>query len=324
MAYRQKELKAKQDAGEDVENPNILGVCLSSRRNMCIHPVVSRYDNPNKVDAMCRNLTASFVLDSKEQAHAEEKTADIEVCDFYSGYRRNVSDALSGVYSLADMKDLGKQKGWCPYFMARRLINFANVVVYNYQYMLDPKISSLVSKEIEKESIVVFDEAHNIDNICIEALSVQLDKRTIQASSRNLQQLQTALEKMQATDAERLNAEYQSLVAGLAQSGTLAEDALAGPPHSPHRHPARGRARKHSESEALHHVLANYRGVFQVVAQRQKRDEPATATVRAELADSNTHARSESAEICVRQTRELAQDAADQGPRPIYPNPKDR
>jgi DNA excision repair protein ERCC-2 len=27
-----------------------------------------------------------------------------------------------------------------------------------------------VSKEIEKESIIVFDEAHNIDNVCIESL----------------------------------------------------------------------------------------------------------------------------------------------------------
>jgi DNA excision repair protein ERCC-2 len=32
----------------------------------------------------------------------------------------------------------------------------------------DPKISNMVSKEIEKDSIIVFDEAHNIDNICIE------------------------------------------------------------------------------------------------------------------------------------------------------------
>lgn len=34
----------------------------------------------------------------------------------------------------------------------------------------DPKISNMVSKEIEKDSIVVFDEAHNIDNICIEVI----------------------------------------------------------------------------------------------------------------------------------------------------------
>jgi Rad3-related DNA helicase len=31
-----------------------------------------------------------------------------------------------------------------------------------------------VSKEMEKECVVVFDEAHNIDNVCIEALSVNI------------------------------------------------------------------------------------------------------------------------------------------------------
>lgn len=29
---------------------------------------------------------------------------------------------------------------WCPYFLARHIINHANVLVYNYQYMLDPKV----------------------------------------------------------------------------------------------------------------------------------------------------------------------------------------
>jgi len=37
-------------------------------------------------------------------------------------------------------------------------------------------VSNLVSRELEAESIVVFDEAHNIDNVCIEALSVTLDR----------------------------------------------------------------------------------------------------------------------------------------------------
>lgn len=38
----------------------------------------------------------------------------------------------------------------------------ANVVVYSYPYLLDPKIAELVSKEFSKKSVVVFDEAHNI------------------------------------------------------------------------------------------------------------------------------------------------------------------
>lgn len=40
----------------------------------------------------------------------------------------------------------------------------ANIVVYSYHYLLDPKIADLVSKELAKKSVVVFDEAHNIGN----------------------------------------------------------------------------------------------------------------------------------------------------------------
>ena len=41
-------------------------------------------------------------------------------------------------------------------------IAFANVIVYSYYYLLDPKVADLVSRELSKECIVVFDEAHNI------------------------------------------------------------------------------------------------------------------------------------------------------------------
>ena len=55
--------------------------------------------------------------------------------------------------------------------------------------MLDPKVSNLVSKELEAESVVVFDEAHNIDNVCIEALSVTIDKKMIDQSTRAINTL---------------------------------------------------------------------------------------------------------------------------------------
>ena len=37
----------------------------------------------------------------------------------------------AGVYTLEELKELGKGKGWCPYFLARHVIAFADVVVYN-------------------------------------------------------------------------------------------------------------------------------------------------------------------------------------------------
>jgi len=201
-----------------VSTRKTLGICLSSRRNMCIHPAVSKFDNREKVDALCRNLTASFVREQKEEKGGE----GVSVCEFYEGYKLNGSDAtLTGVHSLDNLKEVGKEKKWCPYFMARHLINLANVVVYNYQYMLDPRISGMVSREIEKESIIVFDEAHNIDNVCIEALSVLLDRKTILASSQNVNKLAREIQQAEATDSRRLNEEYQNLVRGLARNGML-------------------------------------------------------------------------------------------------------
>lgn len=102
-----------------------------------------------------------------------------------------------------------------------QVLNSANIVVYNYQYLLDPKVSNLVSRELEAESIVVFDEAHNIDNVCIEALSVTLDQRMMAAASRSVNRLQSRVAEMKASDSQRLATEYRALVAGLAEQGVL-------------------------------------------------------------------------------------------------------
>ena len=99
------------------------------------------------------------------------------------------------------------------------MIAYANVVVYNYQYLLDPKVSSLVSRELERECVVVFDEAHNIDNVCIEALSVNVRRQTLDAASRNVSSLANKIERAKQTDERRLREEYQRLVNGLAQQG---------------------------------------------------------------------------------------------------------
>src|SRR3989338_11075290 len=43
---------------------SFLGLALSSRRNLCIHPTVSSFSSGATVDAHCRNLTSSWVRSS--------------------------------------------------------------------------------------------------------------------------------------------------------------------------------------------------------------------------------------------------------------------
>lgn len=96
---------------------------------------------------------------------------------------------------LKDLRAFGKQKGWCPYFLARHMVQFANVVVYSYQYLLDPKVAGIISKEMQRETVVVFDEAHNIDNVCIEALSVSVRTQTLEGASRNLNRMSNEIDR---------------------------------------------------------------------------------------------------------------------------------
>lgn len=96
---------------------------------------------------------------------------------------------------MQDLRAFGKAKGWCPYFLARHMVQFANVVVYSYQYLLDPKVAGIISKEMQRESVVVFDEAHNIDNVCIEALSVSVRQQTLEGATRNINRMAQDVER---------------------------------------------------------------------------------------------------------------------------------
>ena len=199
----------------DNKEPNIVALGLSSRKNMCVHPMVSEEGSRESTDAKCMRLTAPWVRDRRDEE-------GVETCGFYDGLEADGASARlePGVYTLNDMRKIGKQKTWCPYFLARNMIAFANVVVFNYQYMIDPKVSNLVSRELEKECVVVFDEAHNIDNVCIEALSVNLRQQTLDNAGRNLASLRRRIDRMKETDAERLREEYRRLVAGIAGAHT--------------------------------------------------------------------------------------------------------
>jgi len=127
----------------------------------------------------------------------------------------------NGVYNLEDLKNEGKKRGVCPYFLTRYLLSKSSIIVYNYQYLLDPKVSGMVSREIERSSVVVFDEAHNIDNVCIEALSVILNQHSLRRASTCISKLSTKVSEMKASDAQRLKGEYENLVSQLQASGVI-------------------------------------------------------------------------------------------------------
>lgn len=106
-------------------------------------------------------LTASYV---RERHQADSTTP---VCQYYEGFDIEGRESFlpPGIYNLDDLKQYGRERNWCPYFLTRFAINNASIIVYSYHYLLDPKIAEVVSKQLQKEVVVVFDEAHNIGNV---------------------------------------------------------------------------------------------------------------------------------------------------------------
>ena len=94
-------------------------------------------------------------------------------------------------------------------------MSFCNVIIYSYHYLLDPKIAERVSRELSKDCIVVFDEAHNIDNVCIESLSIDLTEDSLRKATRGANNLERKITDMRTSDAEKLQSEYAKLVEGL-------------------------------------------------------------------------------------------------------------
>lgn len=61
----------------------------------------------------------------------------------------------------------------CPYYLARSKLANVDIAVIPYHYLLTPSIRKKLPLKIEN-SIVIFDEAHNLERICEEIMSFKL------------------------------------------------------------------------------------------------------------------------------------------------------
>lgn len=204
MDYRAKELGFREE---------FRGLGLTSRKNLCLHPEVSKERSGTIVDEKCRRMTNGQAKKKLE----EDPEANVELCDYHENlYQLDVENYLpNGVFSFEKLIKYCEQKVLCPYFIVRRMISMCNIIIYSYHYLLDPKIAERVSNEVSKDSIVIFDEAHNIDNVCIESLSLDLTNDVLRKATKGANTLNERIAEARQVDARKLQDEYEKLVQGL-------------------------------------------------------------------------------------------------------------
>lgn len=186
---------------EHSESMSLIGVCLSAKKNMCIEPRVCTLLSGEEVDANCRAITAPWEESGR--------------CTYYDNQERNPLKPPPGVYALEDLKRYGAEHHVCPYYFIRGALSIADIIVHSYMYIVDPIASSVTKEFLDERTIVIMDEGHNVDDVCIEALSVLITKKDSFDTRKNIAQLRRKIDEVKATNRQQLEEEYNQLVAGL-------------------------------------------------------------------------------------------------------------
>ncbi|NXL93119.1 RTEL1 helicase, partial [Alectura lathami] len=130
---------------------------LGSREQLCINPEVKRQESNHMQIYMCRR---------KVMARA---------CHFYNNVEaKSMEKEL--VESIMDIEDLvknGSKHRACPYYLSRSLKQQADIIFMPYNYLLDSKSRKAHNLDL-KGTVVILDEAHNVERLCEESSSFDL------------------------------------------------------------------------------------------------------------------------------------------------------
>lgn len=137
---------------------NMRSVVLGSRDQLCIHTDVMREQGNSNKTNMC-----------KLKVHAK-------TCTFHQRVESKKDHPDFRGPTIMDIEDLikvGQRLKMCPYYASKELVKDADITFMPYNYLLDPKARKANKIELNN-TIVILDEAHNIEKICEESASVQI------------------------------------------------------------------------------------------------------------------------------------------------------
>jgi len=155
------ELKAINNA-----NP-VSGVEFRSRKDLCLHQYIQNFA-PDAYNAMivCRNLRKLKKCEFFENVKKKKEEFD-EIANYF----------LENPSEPGEILRYSEMLEFCPYELTRKIAFGSDVIVASYLYMLSPSIRENFMKYFDfdySDLILIFDEAHNLPDQAINALSDRL------------------------------------------------------------------------------------------------------------------------------------------------------
>ncbi|CAD7091451.1 unnamed protein product [Hermetia illucens] len=138
-------------------------IILGSRDQLSIHPDVSKETNNSAKVQLCK-------------LHMLTRT-----CSYFLKVEANKNSPHFLAQSIMDIEDLvsvGRKLKTCPYYASRELVQDADIIFMPYNYLLDPKARKANKIELNN-TVIILDEAHNVEKMCEKSASVQVKSSDI-------------------------------------------------------------------------------------------------------------------------------------------------
>ncbi|MEN2498399.1 MAG: Regulator of telomere elongation helicase 1, variant 2 [Marteilia pararefringens] len=129
---------------------------LASREQLCINDRVMNREKKGSINSKCRNLVSSGKCIYKSNVGKENSGMD-----------------ETKLFDIEELKIIGKQKSTCPYYYTREIALQADLIFMPYNYILEKAIRQRLQIDFDC-SIIVFDEAHNVEKTCEDGFSLKI------------------------------------------------------------------------------------------------------------------------------------------------------
>ncbi|GAA0138642.1 DNA helicase [Lithospermum erythrorhizon] len=149
---------------------------LASRKHYCTNELVSGQAN---IDEQCKLL-----LKNKEEVGCMHFKNAHKV----KGHPSLQKGGCHEVHDIEDLVKVGKVVKGCSYYAARSMADDAQLVFCPYNYVISPVIRRAMEIDITK-SVVILDEAHNIEDIARDAGSINVEQEELLRLRTELEQL---------------------------------------------------------------------------------------------------------------------------------------
>ncbi|KAK9468201.1 helicase C-terminal domain-containing protein [Lipomyces arxii] len=198
----------------DFADNQVRHVPLSSRKQLCIHPTVSRLRDLNAINDRCAELQQNTV-DKRCSYLMSDQTLEHRV------KTREFRDrVLADVRDIEDIAEIGKSMAVCPYYTSRGVVELGEVITLPYPLLLQPSFRKALNISL-KDQIVIIDEAHNLLDAISSLFSMSISLTDILKSKSGLQ---VYLEKFK----KKLNAGNKVYVAQILKLLAVLEVFLTG------------------------------------------------------------------------------------------------